>query len=36
MAKGFSQKQGVDYEETFSITTKWVTIRTLFSMATHN
>jgi hypothetical protein len=34
--KGFSQKEGVDYEETFSPTTKYDTICTLFSMATHN
>jgi hypothetical protein len=34
MEKGFAQKEGVDYEETFSPTTKWATIRTLFSMAT--
>jgi hypothetical protein len=36
VAKGFAQKEGVDYEETFSPTTKWATIRTLFSMATQN
>jgi transposase InsO family protein len=34
--KGFAQKEGIDYEETFSPTTKWATIRTLFSLATHN
>jgi hypothetical protein len=34
--KGFTQKEGVDYEETFPPTTKWATIRTLFSMAAQN
>ena len=30
------RKDEVDYEENFSPTKKWVTIRTLFSMATQN
>jgi hypothetical protein len=34
--KGFAQKQGIDYEETFSPTAKWATIHTLFSMAAQN
>jgi len=34
--KGFAQKEGVDYEDTFSPSTKWATIYTLFSMATQN
>jgi hypothetical protein len=34
--KGFAQKEGVDYEETFAPTTKWATICTLFSMAAQN
>ena len=36
MAKGFAQKEWVDYEETFSPTAKWATIRTLFALATQN
>jgi len=36
VAKGFAQKEGVDYEETFSPITKWAIIQTLFSLATQN
>eukprot|EP00253_Pinus_taeda_P031153 PITA_31153 len=36
VAKGFSQKDWVDYEETFSPTTKRATIRTLFALASQN
>ena len=36
MAKGFAQKEGVDYEETFSPTTKWATVRTLFALVAQN
>eukprot|EP00253_Pinus_taeda_P033219 PITA_33219 len=36
VAKGFAQKEGVDYEETFAPTTKWATIQTLFVLAAHN
>eukprot|EP00253_Pinus_taeda_P003450 PITA_03450 len=32
--KGFAQKEGVDYEETFSPTAKWATIWTLFALVT--
>eukprot|EP00253_Pinus_taeda_P026038 PITA_26038 len=34
--KGFAQKEGVDYEETFAPTSKWATIRTLFALAAQN
>jgi hypothetical protein len=34
--KVFAQKEGVNYAETFSPIEKWATIRTLFSMTTHN
>eukprot|EP00253_Pinus_taeda_P019453 PITA_19453 len=34
--KGFAQKEGVDYEETFAPTTKWATIWTLFALAAQN
>eukprot|EP00253_Pinus_taeda_P036717 PITA_36717 len=36
VAKGFAQKEGVDYEESFSPTSKWATIRTLFALAAQN
>jgi hypothetical protein len=36
MEKAFEHKEGVDYEKTFSPTTKWATIHTLFSMAAQN
>eukprot|EP00253_Pinus_taeda_P032471 PITA_32471 len=34
--KGFAQKEGVNYENTFAPTAKWATIRTLFSLAAQN
>eukprot|EP00253_Pinus_taeda_P015412 PITA_15412 len=34
--KGFAQKEGVDYEDTFSPTTKCATVRTLFSLVAQN
>ena len=36
VAKGFAQKEGIDYEETFAPTSKWTTIRTLFTLAAQN
>jgi hypothetical protein len=36
MEKGFSQKEDIDYEETFSPAAKWDTICTLFSLAAQN
>ena len=36
LEKGFPHKEGVEYEETFSPTTKWATIRTLFALAAQN
>eukprot|EP00253_Pinus_taeda_P026080 PITA_26080 len=36
VAKGFAQKEGVDYEETFAPTEKWATIWTLFALAAQN
>lgn len=32
VAKGYAQKEGIDYDEIFSSTTKWVTIRSLIAM----
>jgi hypothetical protein len=36
VVKGFAHKEGIDYEESFSPTTKWTTICTLFSLAAQN
>eukprot|EP00253_Pinus_taeda_P006665 PITA_06665 len=34
--KDFAQKEGVDYEETFALTAKWATNKTLFALSTQN
>eukprot|EP00253_Pinus_taeda_P006635 PITA_06635 len=34
--KGFAQREGVNYEETFAPTAKWATIQTLFALAAQN
>ena len=33
MAKGFSQKEGIDYEETFTPVARYSSIRTIISLA---
>jgi hypothetical protein len=34
VARGFSQKEGIDYEETFSPVSRYTSIRTIISLAT--
>lgn len=36
MAKGFTQKEGVDYHETFAPVAKMVTVSALLAIAIHN
>jgi hypothetical protein len=36
VAKGFSQWEGIDYEETFAPTTKWNTIIMVINLAANN
>ena len=33
MAKGFSQKEGIDYEETFALVERYTSIRTIMALA---
>jgi hypothetical protein len=33
VARGFSQKEGVDYEQTFSLVTRYTSIRAVISLA---
>lgn len=33
MAKGYNQREGIDYEETFSLVTKMVPIRIVITLA---
>ena len=33
VAKGFSQKEGIDYDETFALVAKYSSIRTIISLA---
>ena len=35
MAKGYTQKEGIDYDETFSLVAMLKSIRILFSIAAH-
>ena len=32
VARGFTQKEGIDYDETFSLVTRYTTIRTIISL----
>ena len=34
VARGFSQKEGIDYEETFSLVSRYTSIRTIIALAT--
>ena len=34
MARGFSQKEGIDYEETFAFVARYTSIRTIMALAT--
>ena len=34
VARGFTQKEGIDYDETFPLVARYTTIRTVISLAT--
>ena len=34
VARGFSQKEGIDYEETFALVARYTSIRTIMALAT--
>jgi hypothetical protein len=34
VARGFSQKEGIDYEETFALVARYTSIRTIIALAT--
>lgn len=34
VAKGYAQKEGIDYEETFALVARYTSIRTVISLAT--
>ena len=34
VAKGFSQKEGIDYQDTFVVVSRYSSIRTIISLAT--
>ena len=33
MARGFSQKEGIDYEETFALVSRYTSIKTIMALA---
>ena len=35
VAHGFSQKEGIDYEETFALVSRYTSIRTIIDIATN-
>lgn len=36
VARGFQQRHGIDFEETFSIVVRWATVRIVIAIAIHN
>ena len=35
IARGFSQKEGIDYEDTFSLVARYTSVRTILSLASN-